>query len=322
MSRSALHNNLYLYSNPVFNFSVDSSYIDERDDTLFSSDEKLSPVDLHQLNAREFVIYKFSCFVRDLLTVHCFHKPVHILLADKLPPNSTLSHNAYRNSFYYDPNNRLLYLRRDRLENVGEFVLVLVHTLCHAHVEDMRSDADPKFIKEFYKALGVVCSDLFLSRYKRSNAMNDALAAYTEDENSEGVSLKDAGKQVLESVFGDTHDEMERENVVNDLLDTNLLRSKNDVSRDFNRDVMFKRLRKYTDFIVSNKLRGFLGEVEDRLTETKNQGSETEIDRRLKELNHQVNIFSHFFSFFVVVEVNSFFKLRELFLIFKFSPSD
>ena len=85
-----------LYIFLIFFYKTDSSYIDERDDTLFSSDDKLTPVDLNALNAREFVIYKFSCFVRDLLTVHCFHKPVDILLADKLPPNSTLSHNAYR----------------------------------------------------------------------------------------------------------------------------------------------------------------------------------------------------------------------------------
>ena len=49
----------------------------------------------------------------------------------------------------YDPNNRILYLRRDRLENVGEFILVLVHTLAHVHVGDMRNDADPNFLKEF-----------------------------------------------------------------------------------------------------------------------------------------------------------------------------
>eukprot|EP00111_Clytia_hemisphaerica_P004694 TCONS_00013482-protein len=263
----------------------EDSYIDERDDTLFSSDEKLSPVDLDELNAREFVIYKFSCFIRDLLGVHCFHKPVHILLADKLPPNSTLSHNAYRNSFYYDPNNRLLYLRRDRLENVGEFILVLVHTLCHTHVDDMRSDSDPKFVKEFYKALSVVCSDLFLSRYRRSNAMNEAFVNFTDDQN---MSVQDAGKRVLETVFGDTHDEMERSNVVNDLLDTKLVRNKHNTSQKFDRDVMFKRLRKYTDFIVSNKLRNFLGDVEEKLTDTKNQGSESQVDQRLKELKFQV----------------------------------
>jgi len=269
------------------------SYIDERDDTLFSSDEKLAPVDLDDLNAREFVIYKFSCFIRDLLGVHCFHKPVHILLADKLPPNSTLSQNAYRNSFYYDPNNRLLYLRRDRLENVGEFILVLVHTLAHTHVEDMRSDSDPKFVKEFYKALSVVCSDLFLSRYRRSNAMNEAGDAEKQDSRAQ-----DAGQvSSLENVFGDAHDEMERENVVNDLLDTKLVRNAKNSSDSFDRDVMFKRLRKYTDFIVSNKLRNFLGEVEGKLCDAKHQGSESEVDRRLKELKFQVSVCFVLFCF-------------------------
>ena len=259
------------------------AYIDERDDTLFSSDDKLSPVDLDVLNAREFVIYKFSCFIRDLLGVHCMHKPVNILLADKLPPNDSLSQNAYRNSFYYDSSNRLLYLRRDRLENVGEFILVLVHTLCHAHVEDMRSDSDPKFVKEFYKALSVVCSDLFLSRYRRSNTLNaDTIGA------NESGSLQDAGKNILESVFGDSHDQIDRENVVNDLLDTKLVRNKHNQSELFNSQVVFKRLRKYTDFIVSNKLRNFLGDVENKLVDMKSQASGTEVDRRLEELQLQV----------------------------------
>lgn len=271
----------------LFSFLLDA-YIDERDDTLFSSDETLAPVDLELLNAREFVIYKFSCFIRDLLGVHCLHKPVNILLADKLPPNNTLSQNAYRNSFYYDPNNRLLYLRRDRLENVGEFILVLVHTLCHAHVEDMRSDSDPKFVKEFYKALSVVCSDLFLSRYRKSNALNEAMNNHLSGGSENTQNLQDTGRKVLESVFGDSHDEIERENVVNDLLDTKLVRNKRNESEQFDSEVIFKRLRKYTDFIVSNKLRNFLGDVENKLVDVKHQGSETEVDRRLKELEFQV----------------------------------
>ena len=176
----------------------------------------------------------------------------------------------------------------------------------------MRSDSDPKFVKEFYKALGVVCSDLFMSRYKRSNAMNDALAIHhgktsntptNTTESSSSGSLKEAGQQVLESVFGDAHDETERANVVNDLLDTKLLRAQNNdvVAQDFNRDVMFKRLRKYTDFIVSNKLRSFLGELEGTLTDAKNQGSQSEVDKRLKELNVKVRINIHFyFCFFCV----------------------
>ena len=105
----------------------------------------------------------------------------------------------------------------------------------------------------------------------------------------ENSSAQDAGQVVtLENVFGDAHDEMERENVVNDLLDTKLVRNAKNASDSFDRDVMFKRLRKYTDFIVSNKLRNFLGEVEGKLCDAKNQGSENEIDRRLKELKFQV----------------------------------
>merc|ERR1712100_742888 len=93
--------------------SSDKPYLDERDDTLFSADDELSPVDLSCVSAREFVVHKFSTFVQQLLAMHCYHKPVTILLA-----NEQLSGNAYRNSFSYDPNNRILYLRRDRLENV------------------------------------------------------------------------------------------------------------------------------------------------------------------------------------------------------------
>ena len=259
-------------------------YIDERDDTLFTSDEQLVPIDLDAVNAREFVVYKFANFVRDLLVVHCFHKPVDILLADKLPPNPHLGQNAYRNSFHYDSNNRILYLRRDRLENAGEFILVLVHTLSHIQVEDMRSDSDPNFVKEFYKALSVVCSDLFLARYKRSSALNQAMM--TAPDETKGI--VDASKRMLENLFGDAHNEIDRENVVDDLLDTKLVRNKKNESEDFNQDAMFQRLGRYTDFIVSNKLRTFLGDVESKLSDAKALGSENEVDKRLKELDFKV----------------------------------
>lgn len=261
------------------------SYIDERDDTLFSSDEKLQPIDLNAINSREFVIYKFSCFIKDLLIVHCHHKPIDILLADKLPPNANLTDNAYRNSFYYDPTNCILYLRRDRLENVGEFILVLVHTLSHIKTEDMRNDSDPKFVKEFYKALSTVCSDLFLSRYKKSNALNEAVLNLPPGQSTE---IADVGMKVLGTVFGDSHEEIERSNVVNDLLDTKLIRNKKDDSDNFNQEVMFQRLGKYADFIATNKLSNFLGDVEKKLKNVKKQGSKTEVDKRLDDLQLKV----------------------------------
>ena len=93
----------------------------------------LVPVDLTKIRARTFVVYKFGCFIVDLLTIHCQHVPVTLLLADKLPSNTQLTRNAYRNSFYFDSNNQILYMRKERLENIGEFVLVLIHCLAHLY---------------------------------------------------------------------------------------------------------------------------------------------------------------------------------------------
>ena len=105
-------------------------YIDPRD-AGWTNDKSFEPADLNKLSSRNFVIYKFGCFVADLVSTHCTHSPVTLLLADKIPPNPQLAHNAYRNSFKYDAGNRLLYMRTDRLDNVGQFLLVLVHTMAH-----------------------------------------------------------------------------------------------------------------------------------------------------------------------------------------------
>lgn len=103
----------------------------EDKDTEWGSDDVLQPVDLNQLNARTFVVYKFGSFVADLVASRCRHAPVTILLAKKIPPNTELTRNQYRNSFHFDANNRILYIRTARLDTVGDFIVVLVHTMAH-----------------------------------------------------------------------------------------------------------------------------------------------------------------------------------------------
>ena len=100
-------------------------------DSQWGQDSKLEPVDLNKLNARSFIVYKFGCFVSELVAAHCQHNHVTILLADKIPRNEQLGRNPYRNSFSYDATNHILYVRTARLDSVGEFVVVLVHTLAH-----------------------------------------------------------------------------------------------------------------------------------------------------------------------------------------------
>ena len=116
----------------MFVLLAGEGYIDPRD-AGWTTDSVLEPMDLNKISSRSFVIYKFACFAKDLVSVHCRHKPITLLLAEKIPSNKHLTHNAYRNSFYYDANNHLLYMRAARLDNVGQFILVLIH--CMAHIK-------------------------------------------------------------------------------------------------------------------------------------------------------------------------------------------
>ncbi|EDO39341.1 predicted protein, partial [Nematostella vectensis] len=255
-------------------------YIDIKDDTLYGGDDDLVPVDLNTLSGRAFVVYKFGSFIVDLLAVHCHHLPVTLLLAQKLPPNAHLERNAYRNSFFYDAHNRILYLRTERMDNVGEFVVVLVHCLAHVAAGDLRDDSSPAFLKEFHRCLAVVCDDLFFSRYRRSSALSHTLASLSPE-----VDVESASKELLEAVFGDAHVEADKANVVEELLDLKLLRGANKEGVHFTQEGIKERLAKYSSFSLSSNVLSYLGNVEERISNARLQGSEEYIDKRLQELS-------------------------------------
>lgn len=252
-------------------------YIDIKDDTLWSGDEELVPIDLSNTTARTFVVYKFGCFITDLLTIHCHHLPVTLLLAEKLPSNSELERNAYRNSFYYDANNRILYLRGERLDNVGEFVLVLVHCLSHIAAGDLRDDNNPVFLKEFHHALAVLCDDLFFARYRRSASL-----ARTLTSRSAGSELETS--DLFETVFGESHTESDKASVVDELLDLKLLRGTNKDGVHFTQEALVEQLSKYSNFALGSKLRSHLGDIEEKASQARLQGTDDYVDERLAEL--------------------------------------
>ena len=258
------------------------AYIDIKDDTLWSDDEELVPVDLNTLSARAFVIYKFCCFVVDLLATHCHHLPITVLLADKLPPNTHLEKNAYRNSFFFDANNRILYLRIERMDNIGELVVVLVHCLAHVASGDLRDDSNPAFLKEFHHALAIICDDLFFARYRRSSALANTVASLPAE-----VEAEEASRQLLESVFGDAHTESDKSDVVKELLDVKLLRGTGKDGVHFTQDEILQRLSRYSNFALGLKLRSFLGGADDRSAEARLQGTDEYIENRLEELQSQ-----------------------------------
>ena len=126
-----------------------SPYIDLRDAQWVCSGD-LVAVDIEKLRPANFVVYRFGVFVSNLLQTRNNMPEVTILVASNLPPNN-YTRNCFRNSFHYEHATKILFVREERMETVGEFVLVVIHCLSHIKVDDLTDDYNPDFLREFYK---------------------------------------------------------------------------------------------------------------------------------------------------------------------------
>ena len=77
---------------------------------------------------------------------------------------------------------------------------------------DLINDSNPEFAREFYRALSVVCDDLFFARYRRS--------AKYPDERTDS-----AAGTLLSAMFDNANTGEEKSDVVEELLDVKLLPS-------------------------------------------------------------------------------------------------
>lgn len=128
---------------------AESSYIDIKD-AQWECKGELAAVDLQDLKPSDFVVYRFGAFVASLLHKRNQLPKVTLLLASNLPPNN-YTHNCFRNSFFYQHSKKILFIRKERLESVGEFVVVIMHCLSHVKVGDLANDTNPVFLREFYQ---------------------------------------------------------------------------------------------------------------------------------------------------------------------------
>ena len=247
------------------------AYIDNQD-AKWLYDTEFHPVDLNSIPVRAFVVYKFGLFIIDLLCRNRKYSSVHLLLADKIPPNKSLVRNAYRNSFKFESHNRILYIRLCRLDNVGEFVVVLVHTLAHIKTDTLADDMDPQFIKEFYQSLSICCSDFFFSRHNSESAL-----AATSDEPL---------LNVLEEIFERVHTVSEKCDALDDIIDTRILMETTSDGDDFSHENIMARLDEYQDFMQLSKLKDYLGEVEENIA-APDHATADYVDRRLMELHEK-----------------------------------
>ena len=141
-------------------------------------------------------------------------------------------------------------MRQERLENVGEFVLVLIHTLSHIKAGGIYDDWDLSFVKEFYLSLSICCSQLFFSRYRASSS---TAAAHSKSSHDSG--------SFLEAVFGRAETVTEKLNIVNDVIDTRVMMDVDQDGSEFSHGNVMARLAKYSQFAVGSRLRAFLDEV-------------------------------------------------------------
>ena len=244
------------------------AYIDNQDaNWLYDTEFELNSIPVHA-----FVVYKFGLFIIDFLCRNRKYHLVHLLLADKIPPNKSLVHNAYENSFKFESHNRILYIRLCRLDNVGEFVVVLVHTLAHIKTDTLADDMDPQFIKEFYRSLSIYCSDFFFSQHNSESA----LAAMSDE----------PLLNVFEEIFERVHTVSEKCDALDDIIDTRILMDTTSDGDDFSHENIMARLDEYQDFMQLSKLKDYLGEVEENIA-APDHATADYVDRHLMELHEK-----------------------------------
>lgn len=129
--------------------AVSDVFIDIKD-AQWMLGEDIVPLDINGITPSQFVIYRFGVFLTRLLRHSMGTPEVTLLLAASLPQNN-YDKNMFRHSFFYQHAKKILFVRKERLESVGEFVMVVAHCLAHIKIEDLTDDSNPLFLREFYK---------------------------------------------------------------------------------------------------------------------------------------------------------------------------
>ncbi|XP_030237257.1 uncharacterized protein LOC115561364 isoform X2 [Gadus morhua] len=144
-------------------------------DAQWACEGELIPLDVQTLNPREFLAYQHGLFLLKLLHTLKLGPGISLQVAASLPHNN-YADNAFRNSFFYQDAEDRLFVRRQRLQCVGGFSLLLLHCLSHISVGDMSSDSSPAFQRLFFKSLQVCLGELFQARLGKLSSGQDAVS--------------------------------------------------------------------------------------------------------------------------------------------------
>ena len=160
-----------------------------------------------EMDAKSLVLYRFGVNLLEVLFARGIvrapvnginnrqaNTPVHLLIGASLPPN-VHQQTAYKNSFHFQAKDSILFIRKERLQDVGEFLLVLCH--CLAHISTSASyvhaglqpngsavaantsgpavgvvegwdDRNPAFVGAFHACLRFICADMFYAQANKA----------------------------------------------------------------------------------------------------------------------------------------------------------
>nr|XP_061828831.1 uncharacterized protein LOC133614686 [Nerophis lumbriciformis] len=121
---------------------------------------ELIPLDPSVLEPRELLVYQHGLSL--MRSLHCLHltADVSLHIAASLPKNN-YHNNAFRNSFFYQEADKTLFVRRQRLQSVGGFSLLLLHCLSHVAIKDLTTDYSPDFQRYYCQVLQACLGELF-----------------------------------------------------------------------------------------------------------------------------------------------------------------
>ncbi|XP_021552289.1 uncharacterized protein LOC110586402 [Neomonachus schauinslandi] len=122
--------------------------------------EELITVQPTDLSAREFVVCQYDLSVLNLLIPELHAPEITLQIVSRLPAMDA-SDNAFQGSFFYQSAENTLFVGRESLASARSFILLLIHCLAHIATEDFRQDANPAFLRSFYKGLRAYFGEAF-----------------------------------------------------------------------------------------------------------------------------------------------------------------
>jgi hypothetical protein len=109
-----------------------------------------------ELTDAEYVILQFAQFVFKLVG------RTEAVKASQVLPVSTRTGTSYQNSYLWQSGDKEVFLRRARLYNVGECLVVAIHAAAYVGTNgEAQSDGDPEFMAELHRCVALVYTDLF-----------------------------------------------------------------------------------------------------------------------------------------------------------------